>query len=177
MTPIETYNGYLHPTSLSDTWVLIFGGVTREGNRRARRATAVALASGNDVVWFDGFEETDPDTGNRVPLDSAVSDEGLFILGFVEREAQTLSAKLRLGGRLRSSSLARKLWYAVLRRVGLVLRPRACWKAVRDDVRVLAAASAPASILYCDDYSITSAWRAGRLWESTPIVASLGDTR
>lgn len=51
-------------------WVLIFGGVTREGNRRARRAARSALADDLSVVWFDGFEESlDGPSGARVPLD------------------------------------------------------------------------------------------------------------
>ena len=159
-----------------ESWVLVVGGVTRPGNRRARRVAAKALARGLDVVWLDGFEETHPDTGARVPVDVDEPKGDLTSVGYVDAEEATASGRMRIGAGLRSNPITRWMWKLLLRRVGTILRPSAGWKAVRPTLGQLDSAVAPRNIVYCDDYAITIAWNAGRMWTNTTISTDL-DTR
>jgi hypothetical protein len=161
------------PDALAPGWVLIFGGVTRPGNRRARGSATRALASGLDVVWFDGFEETYPDTTERVPLDDPDPSARLVIVGFASTEEDTLAGRLRTGDVFRKNPVTRWLWAHFLRRMGSLLRARACWTSVRNLVGQLVDNPPPSAIVFGDDYSITSAWYAGRIWPATRIVHDL----
>ena len=70
-----------------EPWVMIFGGVTREGNRRARRAVSASIRKGWNVVWFDGFDERfDNGKGQRVPLDGAFGPEQISIYNYASDE-------------------------------------------------------------------------------------------
>jgi hypothetical protein len=169
MTTALCGSGDLNAELVGDPWVLVFGGVTRQGNRRARRACARALEAGADVVWFDGFAETFPGSSQRVPLDHAASEASVFIVEYEEAEARTLSGRLRAGGRLQSRRSTRWIWQYVTRRLSMVLRPRAGWLAVRRDVAALKSRAQPIAIVYGDAYALTSAWHAGRIWPSPPI--------
>ena len=161
----------VEPKHVGESWVLVFGGVTRPGNRRARRVVVKALKKGFDVVWFDGFEERYEDTEVRVPLDETVFDASLAIVDYEETERKTFAGRLRSGDGLRSNTLTRTIWKVVLRRLGTILRPRAGWSAIRPGVESLAKGTAPQLIIYCDEYAITCAWYAGRLWRSVLISA------
>ena len=165
-----TYSvGVVEPKHLGESWVVVFGGVTRPGNRRARRFVVKALKKGFDVVWFDGFEERYQDSGVRVPLDETEFDATLAIVGYEEAESKTFGGRLRSGDGLRKNPLTRAIWKVILRRLGTILRPRAGWSAVRTGIESLAKGAAPQLIIYCDEYAITSAWYAGRLWKSVLI--------
>lgn len=165
-----TTPGRVNPGSITGPWVLIFGGVTRQGNRRARRTASLSLASGHDVVWVDGFEETYPDSGERVPLEETEGTATLVVVGTVAAENLTLAGKMRTGSRLTRNPLTRTLWKVLFRRLGTLLRARASWTVVRADIRSLATRDAPARIFYADDYAITSAWYAGRIWPRPSIL-------
>lgn len=165
--------GRLDVSAVGDRWLLLLGGVTRQGNRRARRIASSALQSGLDVVWFDGFEETDEGSSMRVPLDVVEPGGSLVIVGFENAERRTLSGRLRLGGSLRANPLGRWIWKLLFRRIGSMTRPRACWAVVRSDIRALARHGIPEAIVYGDDYAITSAWYAGQLWRSAPLSTGL----
>ncbi|MGH3650094.1 MAG: hypothetical protein ACRDU9_05235 [Acidimicrobiia bacterium] len=169
MTTALWASGNLSTELIGDRWVLVLGGVTRQGNRRARRACARALAAGADVVWFDGFGEIFPHSSRRVPLDHVASEANVFIVEYQETEARTLSGRLRTGAGLQGRRSTRWIWQHLTRRLGMVLRPRAGWLAVRRDVAALEACAAPMAIVYGDDYALTSAWHAGRIWASPPI--------
>ena len=158
---------------LEDNWVIVFGGVTRPGNRRARRLTKRALRKGIAVVWFDGFEERFENSGDRVPLDEDGFDPDLLVVGFAEAETRTLAGRLLSGQGFNGNSLGRAVWKIFLRRLGAVLRPRAGWQTIRPDVEALARGKPPQMILYCDDNAITSAWHAARIWASTPVGTDL----
>lgn len=151
-------------------WVLVFGGVTREGNRRARRNIERALEAGMDVVWFDGFEETFEGTDERVPLAAKPSEGRLTVIGYGDLDKRTWSGRLH-GGPSPGAATA-SAWRRNLRRLGLLFRPWAGWKAIRSEVIALTGLPDPSQIIYCDDYSLTSAWHAARLWVSTPVSMS-----
>ncbi|HJQ90485.1 MAG TPA: hypothetical protein VJ950_02160 [Acidimicrobiia bacterium] len=167
MTTTDNSTGNLGIGSIGPRWLLVFGGVTRSGHRRARRVISRALDVGLDVVWFDGLGETESDPMRIGPLSSDV-ESNLVIVPFDADLTRTLSARMRSGGWLRTSPIGRPLW-RFLRKVGSVLQPRACWLTVRADVRRLAGHSPPAAIVYTDDQSITSAWYASRIWETVPV--------
>jgi hypothetical protein len=162
---------------VGDRWALILGGVTRQGNRRARRIATKMLKEGLDVVWFDGFEERSKDDGTRVPLDLDELDGSLTIVGYGESDAKSFAGRLRTGSRMRSNPLTRALWRVLLRRLGTILRPRAGWLIIRPAVEQLSSLPAPRLIVYCDVYSITSGWYSGQLWRSTPILSGLPERR
>jgi hypothetical protein len=169
-----TYStGFVDPPSVSVSWVLILGGVTRHGNRRARRVAVQMLKDGLDVVWFDGFEERDVDSGSRVPLEVPDVHPEITIVGYRDAEDRSLAGRLRTGSGLKANPFTRAMWKLVLRRIGTVLRPRAGWKAIKPEIEMLAAGPAPRLIVYCDVYAITSAWYAGNQWTSTPILSGL----
>jgi len=168
---------YVEPGSIDarvigENWVLVLGGVTRAGNRHSRRAVIEALDSGLDVVWFDGLEGTGGSETPDVPMVPA-DDRTLLIVGFADTEAKSLASRLRSPAGFQANNAARFIWRHVLRRVGSVLRPRACWAAIRPDVSSLSEAAPPAAIVIGDDYSITSAWYSGRIWRDTPLSTQL----
>lgn len=158
--------------TVREPWVLVFGGVTRMGTRRARRAVSEALESGFDVVWFDGSGDEQQETRKPVRLDRGGIGR-LHIVAYVDAEAATLASRLRSGRALQSNPLLRALWRHVLRRIGSLLRARACWTTIRPDVKRLARGSAPAAIVCGDDHSITSAWYASRIWPDAPVSTQL----
>lgn len=165
-----TTSGRLDASRVGDHWLLILGGVTRHGNRKARRAASKALESGLDVVWFDGFEETHEDSSMRVPLEVADPKGHLMIVGFEHAEARTVPGRLLSGGQLLSNSMRRWIWRVFLRRVGTILRPRSCWTTIRRDMRLLGRHTPPLAIVCGDEQAITSAWYAGRIWRSVPVL-------
>ena len=70
-----------------EPWVLVFGGTTREGNRRARRAIRAALQTDTNVLWFDGYSERqDAAAGSRVPLDVAVPEGRVVVVDYAQQE-------------------------------------------------------------------------------------------
>lgn len=157
----------------TEPWLLVFGGVTREGNRRARRATEAALRSGMSVLWFDGFgEQMAGAETDRVPLDAPTEDGRLLVIDYTREEQnhwlyrtvrevpgamvvpiEKLEAKLPRQRRSHLPLLTRlrrllqrmvgALQKKVLGRLAQIFRGRVGWNLVKDDVAVLAA-SAPA---------------------------------
>jgi hypothetical protein len=123
---------------------------------------------GHQVVWFDGFGETYP--GSQVPVPLEIETGEVLIFPYSALEEQTMSRRLIDGEFRPRSRLAGWLWHRVISRIGLIMRPRAGWNALEPILRSLAASSpAPARIVYCDDYSLTTAWHAGKIWPTTPI--------
>lgn len=151
-------------------WVLILGGVTRTGHRRAQRVTELAGNSGLDVVWFDGLVD------DESPLETVPDETGstttVVVVTFGEELRRTMSGRMRSGDGLRQNALGRQVW-RVLRKVGGLLQPRACWRVIEKDVRELANLTPPAGIVYTDDQAITSAWYASRIWRSAPVATDL----
>lgn len=173
MTVTYLKPGQLNLGLIGDPWLLVLGGVTRQGNRRARRAVSTALDSGLDVVWFDGHDQTDGGTMQRAPVEPQSPGGRLVIVDFHEAEARTMSSRLRLGHTLRANTVRRWIWRHFLRRIGSLLRPRACWTTIRPDIRVLSRHTTPDSIVYGDDFAITSAWYTARIWETVPVHPAL----
>lgn len=171
MTVTHAPAGQLDVGPVGDRWILIFGGVTRQGRRSSGRAASGALESGLDVVWFDGFDEATEGVLDREPLDGAQLSGSLVVVDFAEAEARTVSSRLRSGRALRSNPVARWIWKVLLRRIGSALRPRSCWLVVKRDLRAFRSHSPPEAIVYGDDYAITSAWHSGRIWRSAQIRA------
>ena len=69
------------------SWILIFGGATREGNRRARRAIRNAVDGDTSVLWFDGFgERGEGRESGRVPLDVSVPDDRVVVIDYSVEE-------------------------------------------------------------------------------------------
>jgi len=174
MTVLHLPPGSINPGQIGEQWVLIFGGVTRQGNRTARRTAAEVLAAGLDVVWFDGFVEKFPDGDDRVPLDVETIKGRLTIVEFEQAEARSLASRLRAGKTMGSNVVTKLIWRLFTRRLGSILRPRACWRVVRPDVVALSQqAGPPESVVYGDDTSITSAWHAARIWPEVRVSTSL----
>lgn len=152
---------------IGSEWILLLGGVTRSGHRRAQRVLEEALRSGLDVVWFHGLTETEPHA-----VDVSDSTSGLTIIGFGEQLRATVSGRLRSGDGLRTNAIGRQLWRG-LRKIGGLLQPRACWRVIEEDIRRLAEKTPPTSIVYTDDQAITSAWYASRIWPGAPVATDL----
>lgn len=168
MSAIRNSEPRLDADQIPVPWVLVFGGVTRVGNRRARRAIDQAAGEGWGIVWFDGFCERSDKTGERVPVKGADTMQ-LTVVEFSQEEERTLSGRLRLGTVWRRNRIGQFFWTRFGRRLGLILRPRACWKVVASDVHQLRTVPAPCAIVYGDEFALTSAWYAGRMWSSPPI--------
>ena len=183
-----------------DPWVLVLGGVTSEGNRRARQAAQAASAAQFDVVWLDGFEEThddQPDAG-RVPLDEETrsevvivgygeQDRGLFtnrmldvVPGAIEmpvnavaRSMKGLQWAARAAKRLEDAMGRIVAWLRkrVLLRVAVFMRGYLGWRAVRKRVKpALIQGPPPAQIIYGDDYALTQAWHLCRMWPDVRVA-------
>lgn len=172
---------------------MIFGGVTREGNRRARRAARWAVERGISVVWFDGYEEElEGQSGKRAPLGEANGNAEVVVVGY--RDIERRHALLRVldlpdglerpyasdssrvvGVLLRAASRsARFVRNKVLRRISLILRGVVNWRMIRADVINLASAAPPVRIVFGDDTSQTAAWHAARIWPEVPTGMEFG---
>lgn len=165
-----------------DPWVLILGGVTREGNRRARRTASAALESGISVVWFDGFEESyESREGERVPLNQHRSAVGvpITIIGYAEHERghwlnRMFNPLAGLERPLPTGGLSRTILTKVLRRISLIFRGVIGWRLVKPDIEELArTAPAPIQIVFGDDFALTQAWYAARIWTRVPAAMEL----
>jgi hypothetical protein len=185
--------GALDVGSQSARWVLVFGGVTREGNRRARRGAARALEEGWSVVWFDGYGEVFEDgSDQRVPLEVDLPSDAVTVVDYsvvershwLNRMGETVpkalirppehgerrmasSRRLHVIRYLRRAIVRFALVFqrAVLRRLSQVFRGVVGWKLVKSDVLGLTnLAGPPELIVYGDEFALTQAWHAVRLW-------------
>ena len=183
----------------SDPWVLVFG-VSREGNRRARRATRAALHWNMAVLWFDGFgERWEGGRTGRVDLDFPVPDGSVVVVDYsddekrhwlnrmVEKVPASLIGPIERAegigepseGRVRTlTSIRRSLQRAlaalqkmVVRRIAQIFRGIVSWRLVRDDVELLSSsAPPPRMIIYGDDFALTQGWWAARIWTEIPTA-------
>jgi hypothetical protein len=170
-------------------WMLVFGGVTREGNRRARAATDVSAGMGLPVVWFDGYREGfDGQPETRVALDMTDSNTQVLIVDYSEDEkshwvnrmvdsipTMLLRPLQATEGRFQSGFLRRlhsalgrairAFRKSVLRRISQIFRGAVGWSLVKNDVNAIAKlVSPPVQIVYGDDFAFTQAWHAVRIW-------------
>lgn len=148
-------------TAPATSWVLVIAGVTPLGRRRAVRAVSHALDAGQKVVVIDG----------QVPalsaedLDSA-DPSRVTVYSFGVEERRRLAARLTEPA---SNARRGRLWRSVGRRVGTVLRPWAVWSRARSAIRSLSRQASPERIVCCDESSITTAWKATRIWPGVPV--------
>jgi hypothetical protein len=182
----------------SDPWVLVLGGVTREGNRRSRRAIRAALGKHLSVIWFDGFGERVGPGQQRVPLEVAVPDGSVVVVDYSQVEqAHWLNRMVEavpsaivtpvemVEGSLAGRSSGRSSWLTrvrralqraamvfrvkFLRRIAQIFRGMVGWNIVRDDVeRLSRIVPPPMRIVYGDDFALTQGWRAARIWTGSP---------
>lgn len=183
-------------------WILVLGGITREGNRRARRACRDAIDTGLNVVWFDGFEESFDD-GSRVPIVvdhsfsvvvvgyrdterghpinamvTAVPDaiERLFVKIESGAAASRVEFLSRLGTVLRRNivPLLATIRKKLLRRFSQIFRGIVGWRIIRPAlVSLVERAPSPSAVVYGDDFALTQAWRVARVWPEVPIDMEL----
>jgi hypothetical protein len=156
MTPIPTGAGETTP------WVLVIAGITPLGRRRAVRAVEHALDAGDSVVVIDG----------QVPalgLDdlAGAGDERVSVYSFGIEERSGLAARLTEPN---AAEKRGRVWRSVGRRLGILFRPVAVWSRARVALRPLAGGPAPDRIVCCDEASITTAWKASRIWPGVPVV-------
>lgn len=156
MTPMPTGAGDASP------WVLVIAGITPLGRRRAVRAVEHALDAGESVVVID----------TQVPalgVDdlAATGDGGVTVHSFGVEERRGLAARLTepTAGEKRG-----RVWRSVGRRLGILFRPVAVWSRARGAIRHLAGGPAPDRIVCCDEASITTAWKASRIWPGVPVL-------
>ena len=156
-------------------WVLVLGGCTRLGNRRARRNVKGALELGCRVVWFDGFEEEIG--GHGVPVGGVESGGELRVVGL--RAAEELATSRTLRARIarwlstgspgpRRHTLAR--WS---RRSVQIGRSRRFCRLQLPVVDQAVTSALPAAIVYCDDVALTTAWRLSRRWPHVWVGSEL----
>ena len=68
-------------------WILVLGGTSREGNRRARRAIRNALEVNTGALWFDGYSERSSEGSvQRVPLNVPVPNGCVVIVDYAAKE-------------------------------------------------------------------------------------------
>ena len=157
------------PPQIDNPWVLVLGGVTPLGHRRAQRIVSRIAATSANVIWVDGFERpgSEHEPSREVDLPSHVT-----VISFARAQAESLAGRLIHGGTWRNRPLLGRLWRSYLRRLGGLLRPRSAWRVIKTEVHRLSTLSDPEAIVFCDDYALTSAWNCARIWPEVPVVAS-----
>jgi hypothetical protein len=176
----------LIPENISAPWVLVIGGVSRDGNRRARRAAREAASDGLNVLWLDGYEETYPGEENtRVPIEGLDGPGSVIVAGFRLQERSGLLNRLSFGSPKAgatdyetddgaewgsSSSQIRRaitgVRKALFRKINQVFRGYLLWRLLRPTLAHLHdSLPQPRSIVYCDDYTIPAGWHAARIWD------------
>lgn len=151
----------------SESWLLVLGGVTREGNRLARRAIRNALKADMSVLWFDGYSErSEVHDIKRLPLDVPAPDGRVLIVDYAAEErghwlnrmvedvpdsllkpvvrAEDLLANCSVSHPTIIKKVRRVLERAmalvrkkILRRLSLILRGRVGWRIVSEDLAYL----------------------------------------
>lgn len=154
------------PPQIDDSWVLVLGGVTSLGHRRALRIVPRIATSDAKVIWLDGFQprNSEASLSDAVELPSHVS-----VIASPRSKMAKVSEWLAQGGSRLNRPLFRRLWRKSLRRFGSALRPRASWQNIRTEVRQMATLPSPDAIVFCDDLALTSAWHCARIWPDTPV--------
>lgn len=178
--------------TLSDRVVVVFGGVTRSGDRRARRQLRRAVAAGCDAVWFDAWEGVVhlPTRVERHVFE-ADQDQTVVVVGYRALERNLLVNRLPNGNRFIRQVLERRgllqqpgvvrtmrvfdaLWgrlaFPVLVAVAKVARGRMAWPEVAPLVAAVADhLDAPECLIFTDDHSLPVAWNAARfVWRDCP---------
>jgi hypothetical protein len=176
----------LDSVDVSSPWVLVIGGVSRDGNKRARRAAREAASEGLNVLWLDGYEEAEPGEGTtRVPIEGLNGPGSVVVAGFRLRERSSLLNRLSYGSPKGSHSVAEtedgvgfdpptshfgraiaKLRKTLFRKFNQVFRGYLLWRLLRPTLANLHDSSPPpTSIVYCEDYTIPTGWHAARIWD------------
>jgi len=183
-TPLDE----LMPESITSPWVLIFGGISRDGNRRARRSAREAVREGVNVLWLDGFEERYPGQNPvRVPIDDLEGTGSVTVAGYRFQERSTLLNRLSYGPPKENYSgpesdqdpfdaTNSRLYQAfrsfrtrLFRKIGQAFRGYLIWRLLRPTIlRLHESSPHPVAIVYCDDHTIPSGWHAARIWEEVP---------
>ena len=162
-------------TSADAPWVLVLGGCTRPGNRRARRDVKTAVEHGFRAVWLDGFEEEVD--GCRAPIaDLAAGAEVRIVrLRAMDEASNRRTVRSRLARLIGSGSpgprrkqLARSVKRLV--QVGRGRRLRSIQMPIIDE---LAVSSRPDEVVYCDDLALATAWELSRRWPDVRIGSEL----
>lgn len=144
-------------------WILVVAGVTPLGRRQAARAVATAISDGVDVLVLDGH--VPPLT--HADLDSAPDGQSsLRIYSFGEDERSGIAYRLIAPG---TSSRQRAAWRVTSRRLGTLLRPWRYWSIARRAIEPLADGPPPQEIVCCDEVSITTTWKAARIWPDSLV--------
>lgn len=184
-------------------WLLILGGVTRSGNRRARRFAALALELGHNVVWLDGFEEALDEDGMRVPLDTEAPRAGLTVIGYRDPEQRIILNRLanffpkiihgagsyaattlgvsssekvaHMGRQIRRATrrIGNELFSRVLNRIASMFRGYSGYRLTRKWFGHVAKISPPNAVVYCDEFALTMAWHLARQWPNTLVTKEL----
>ena len=156
-------------------WVLVLGGCTRPGNRRARRFVKSAVERGFGAVWLDGFEEEID--GRRVPVAELAAGADVRIVGLraMDEASNRRTVRSRLARLIGSGSpgprrkqLARSVKRLV--QVGRGRRFRSIQMPIIDE---LAVACRPAEVVYCDDLALATAWELSRRWPDVRVGSEL----
>lgn len=164
-------------------WILILGGLSRAGNRRARRVVAGVVGRGAVPVWIDGFDERREEDGERVVIDGLADDARVLVVPCAEQERSlsehgfTMRCSRWVGGTysalerrrvatpvVRRGRGAAKLLERSLARAGGVGRGRRLWHLLRPELDSIDLDQRPTAVVYCDDYALTSAWYLSRRW-------------
>jgi hypothetical protein len=155
-------------------WILILGGVSAAGNRRALRLASEIAEEGLAAYWIDGFRERADGADLAVEVDGISGGAEIDVLTIVERlsEADQRALLARFasvlqsmliegGGRIgqRFMSVPKILYKAS----GLG-RGRRYWAAVHGELELLEPLEPPVGIAYCDDTALTAAWHLARRW-------------
>lgn len=144
-------------------WLLIFGGITHAGRRRASRFAERGSEKDLAIVCFDGYSS------------EPVSECGeAVVIAYAHLELDSIGARLARytpPGEGRLILLFRKL----VRRIGTLFRPYLTWRLLRPVVLGLGSARAPVAIAYCDDSAIPLAWHAARMWSAPPVISDPSD--
>lgn len=186
----ETYIsfGHLDPEVINDPWVLVLGGISRAGNRRARRAARAAVRTGYHVLWFDGFEEVDPHhPDRRLEVLEPTGPDQVTVLGYKIVERHQLLNRLAFGklpetetGAIANGGdkkrwiglmifrLALRIRKRIIRKIYKAVRGYLNWRKLRPEILKLRSLPNPAFIVYCDEYATPSAWHATRIWDKVP---------
>lgn len=156
-------------------WVLLLGGCTRPGNRRARRTVGKAIELGLQVIWIDGFEEEVE--GQSVPVEGIATDAGLIIVGVREAEVaathQTTRAKVARLLPNGSSNAGVQRISRFLRRSLQIGRSRRFHRLQQAVINQITTSTPPAAVVYCDDTAITTAWHLSRRWPQVVVDSEL----
>lgn len=161
-------------------WLLVLGGATTAGRRRALDVVHLDLMPGAEVWWLDGADlplDVD-DIGEPNGIIGGGSDRTLLVWACGSDLGKAIADRrlVRFGSGLGTSEALeplRRIGHQVAqlaKRAGGLARGREYHQLVDQMLTAVAVSRPPSAVIHCDDVAVAAAWHLARRWPAVPCI-------